>query len=378
LKKKLILIICIISWTITGISCDAANLNDNIEQTIKNKRFDILRWELSAITSEIWQSITIHEPPDRSDLVVEYFNAVKNSETVAINGIPINQLRARVEKIIQRQIREVIGETGIKNPAGDFLGINFPPLSFTLGSPPDLLVTSPRDKIEILYEVRLKPNLPTLEKEVVESKIERTGVSAAVLDLGGISTFPSLINSESTLSDVLNGAAHEWIHQYLTFKPLGFRYVLDLLGIAPDYDVITINETVADIFGDEIGALVYKKYYAGPSISDSGVSINTSFDFNAEMRNIRLKVDNLLEQGKITEAEEYMDTSRQYLQTHGFYIRKLNQAYFAFNGTYASEPSEVSPIGEKLKSIRNESSSIKNFLDTVSRVNNLNQLNKIK
>ena len=61
-----------------------------------------------------------------------------------------------------------------------------------------------------------------------------------------------------------------------------------------------------------------------------------------------------------------MERKRQYLASKGYYIRKLNQAYFAFYGTYADSPTSISPIGVEMKELRHQSASLKDFLDTVA------------
>jgi hypothetical protein len=81
------------------------------------------------------------------------------------------------------------------------------------------------------------------------------------------------------------------------------------------------------------------------------------------MREIRREVDKYLALGEIERTEEFMEQQRQYLASMGYYIRKLNQAYFTFHGTYADSPTWVSPIGVEL---REQSASLKNFLDTVA------------
>ena len=85
-------------------------------------------------------------------------------------------------------------------------------------------------------------------------------------------------------------------------------------------------------------------------------------------REIRRAVDKYLEDGQIEQAEMFMEQKRQYLASEGYYIRKLNQAYFAFHGTYADEPTSISPIGLELKALRNQSASLKDFLDTVAEM----------
>ena len=61
-----------------------------------------------------------------------------------------------------------------------------------------------------------------------------------------------------------------------------------------------------------------------------------------------------------------MEQKRQYLASMGHYIRKLNQAYFAFYGTYADRPTSISPIGLELKELRSQSASLKDFLNKVA------------
>jgi len=354
------------------------SLNKKVSKIARPYQFSLFWWEVGAVAAEIRQSITNHPSADDSEYVLAYFDAVQAGQPVTADGTSVAGMETKVAKIIQRQVRDVLNDLGIKNPLGNFLSIRFPPVTFILAEPPRILVTSPRDKIEIQQEVRLKPDVSIAQAESIESQTQDLGVSSVVLTLGGMGTFPAFVNRNSSLSDVLNTAAHEWSHHYLFFKPLGFRYALDLIGIVDDYDIVTINETVAGMFGDELEALVYEKYYNQyRPLPDATEDITPVFDFNAAMRNIRSTVDGLLAEGKIDDAEAYMETQRQFLLTKGYYIRKLNQAYFAFNGTYASEPTSVSPIGTAVKAIRTESATLKAFLNTVSGITSLDELNKI-
>ena len=77
-------------------------------------------------------------------------------------------------------------------------------------------------------------------------------------------------------------------------------------------------------------------------------------------------MDEYLAQGEVERAEEFMEEKRQYLMSKGYHVRKLNQAYFAFYGAYADQPTSISPIGDELKMLREQSSSLKEFLSTVS------------
>jgi hypothetical protein len=166
--------------------------------------------------------------------------------------------------------------------------------------------------------------------------------------------------------------AHEWLHQYFYFHPLGRNYWAN-------YDMTSINETAADIGGDEIGLLVYRRYYvqeANNAASPAAPS-QPAFDFNKEMRQIRLTVDRYLAQGQVEEAETYMEQMREYLAQNGYYIRKLNQAYFAFHGSYSDTPGSVSPIGGYLAELRQDSPSLGDFVKRVSGVSSYEELLKM-
>ena len=56
------------------------------------------------------------------------------------------------------------------------------------------------------------------------------------------------------------------------------------------------------------------------------------------MHETRVNVDEMLADGQVAEAENYMEARRQFFWENGYHIRKLNQAYFAFHGAYADQP----------------------------------------
>ena len=61
----------------------------------------------------------------------------------------------------------------------------------------------------------------------------------------------------------------------------------------------------------------------------------------------------------------WMDEVRQQLQDAGYYIRKINQAYFAWYGTYAARPDATDPLGGYLREIRQRTGSLTAFLDEI-------------
>ena len=211
--------------------------------------------------------------------------------------------------------------------------------------------------------------------EDIESGVDKLGVSSLVVTLGGIATFPSFVTNDAGLEFTISAATEEWVHQYLAFKPLGFLYLLDLIGVSRNYEIATLNETLASMVSDEIGAMVFQEYYAP---YENGVSPKREEDsesfFNREMREIRRTVDYYLLVGEVDKAEELMEQKREYLASEGYYIRKLNQAYFAFHGTYADSPTSISPIGLELKELRNQSASLKDFLNVVAGMTSRQEL----
>ena len=142
----------------------------------------------------------------------------------------------------------------------------------------------------------------------------------------------------------------------------------------------TINETVANVAGREIGDLAFvslggeipepeHSVLLDPAASDPhfvDAAGAGGFDFRAEMRATRLHVDELLAEGRIGAAEAYMDRRRLQFVDNGYNIRKLNQAYFAFHGTYADSAASVSPIGDQVQEYRNLSPDLGSFISGMS------------
>ena len=382
------------------------DFDDSLSSIVKPHRFSIINWELKTLLSGDKQSNLEEKVEDEPNQVTRYFSLVElintlkseikatNTDAGSDDSSPLEtelsileEQRAALEnvvrKIMTRQIKEILAEQGIFNPVDKYLKlkVGFPPINFRLEQPPHLLVVSPRDRIESIREITLEQNLSLEGMEDIETEVAKLGVSSLVVKLGGFGgTYPTFVVNDANLRFTVDTAVEEWLHQYLVFEPLGFLYLLDVTGVVGNYDIATMNETVASMVSKEIGAMVYGKYYShyeGDEKQSQGAE--SEFDFNREMREIRRTVDTYLVQGEIEQAEEFMEEKRQFLASRGYYIRKLNQAYFAFHGTYADGPASISPIGLELKQLRNQSTSLKNFLDTVAGMTSRQDLiNKLK
>ena len=63
-----------------------------------------------------------------------------------------------------------------------------------------------------------------------------------------------------------------------------------------------------------------------------------------------------------------MENRRIELNTYGYNVRKINQAYFAFYGSYADSPHSTSPIYEQLLYLRKDVSSIGELVDKLKNI----------
>ena len=411
MKKGLILAASLILLpVIAGAGCSrATGFDRELEGIAAPYEFSIVDWEIGTIPHEIRQAAPRlpESPESEARSVIEYFDngqriralereiqaASRNDPQADLTALQdeLNalsernrSLEAKVERVLEKQIRDTLAAQGIFNPTDRYPSpkITIPPLNFKLERPPHLLVVSPRDNIQSLREIILKQDMTTAEMIAVEAEADQLGVSSLVVELGGLgAVYPSFVSNKGSLRFTLNAATEEWLHQYLLFRPLGFLYVLDITGVSPDYEIATINETVVGIVSKEIGGFVYEQYYApyetSPTTQTSPEETDSGFDFNREMRETRRQVDAYLAAGEIETAEAFMEQKRQYLAENGYYIRKLNQAYFAFHGTYGDSPTSISPIGDELDSLREQSQSLKDFLDKASALTSRDDIRKL-
>jgi hypothetical protein len=86
------------------------------------------------------------------------------------------------------------------------------------------------------------------------------------------------------------------------------------------------------------------------------------------MRRTRVKLENLLDAGEVDEAEAFLERRRLKFVANDHDIRKLNNAWFAFSGTYADSPGSISPIDGQLRTLRADSASLAEFLDRLSGI----------
>lgn len=377
-----------------------------ISAMVSGIHFDYIGWTLDAMAAKVAESMWGAHPYmseiERAEFTRQYFADVAEAQQLegqieaiyadpAVNDpdaasidlraerdvlrVDLSQRQALAESIIEGQVAAVLAEEGY-TLAGQLV----PPIAMRFSPAPNLLVISPRDKIEIEQGINLYA-LPVDERAALEARIEaQEDVSALIVSLGGIALYPALVLESSDLRWAIETFAHEWAHHYLFMYPLGWS-----LDFASESRLI--NETVANIFGDEIAAEVYRRYYpefvAESSPEATAVAYQPEpFDFGAAMHETRTTVDTLLAEGKVEEAESYMQEQQALFFENGYRIRKLNQAYFAFYGGYqvGGVPGIAGedPIGPALNAIRAASPTLHDFTTAVRGITTRDELLRLR
>ena len=317
--------------------------------------------QIGAIEGELAR-LAAEAPPNSSD------GSTHSTETEALQA-QLDALRAQqqadrpaVEQVIQKQVGDELVAAGF-----GFAGRPLPPVLFTFTEPPKKMVVSPRDRIETIYGHMLDAQIDLETIEEREAAIaQEQDVRAYITSIGGLGAFPTMVVDRAGLGWVLSTVAHEWTHNYLSLLPLGLNYT-------KSSDLIIMNESVAEVVGNEIGERVLQKYYPELMAEEAErveldlipIEQGPTFQFRREMRKTRQEVDRLLADGKIEEAEAYMEKRRLEFVEHGYPLRVLNQAYFAFHGSYVTSPSSSSPIGPKIEELRARLPDLHSFLQTV-------------
>lgn len=312
----------------------------------------------------------------------------------------IEQRRPTAEAIIQQQISAVLIDEG--------LGIGgevFPPVAARITPLPNILIVSPRAEIKRVTGEALAAGLTVDHAETIETVVlSDTHQSALVVPIGGLADYPAMILETTELLWLMQTTAHEWSHHWLYLRPLGYSYLAE-----EGANLRTINETVASVFGDEIGLKVMRRFYRDelqrtfpdrvepqplaipePEPTQPPATAAQPFSFSRTLRDTRIKVDQLLAEArdleklgqadraeaKIVEAERYMEAQRQLINSTGYRIRKINQAYFAFYGAYADQPGAAGsdPIGPNVVALRVYSPTVREFMERASGILTLDRL----
>lgn len=385
------------------------DLIERVRAYTRENEFDFADWTLNALGVKLAHAALGTErylsEEERHTLVVDYLrlvvkiqqaedqlNEVYADPNIADPQAASVELRREIEDlhqqrdqwapvaeaILQSQISQVAAELGLA--VG---GQPIPPVMYHSTPLPWALIVSPRTAIRQEADISLSPDLTVDQHVQLEEQVDKNlDVSSLVVGIGGIGLYPTMVAQTSNLTWLSEVIAHEWVHNFLTLRPLGINYLT-----SPELRIM--NETAASIAGKEIGRAVLEKYYPEFVPPPPPAEVNQqpaaepqppAFDFIKEMRTTRVTVDRLLAEGKVEEAEQYMEMRRKFFWENGYRIRKLNQAYFAFHGAYADHPgggaAGEDPVGAAVRQLRAQSPTLEAFLKRISWMSSFEQLQR--
>ena len=404
-------IVLLISLLILGSSSvPPGDQTSRVRAFTRAIEFDFVEWTLDALALKGGQNSLaaaqyIREA-DQSDLVLGYLELVRQSQDLerqiqnlyadpqvrdpetATQALRQELTRVEAQKvrlgplaeaILQEQLQQVLSEMDF-----NLGGQSLPPVLYHTTSPPMALIVSPRDAIRQDENISIDPNLTTDQQAALEAQVDdNLDVSSLVVSIGGIGLYPTMVVETSNINWLAEVVAHEWIHNFLTLRPLGVLYL-------ETPELRTINETVASIAGKELGRALVARFYPEhlppppePPVVDLAPADEgepPGFDFRSEMGKTRVRVDELLAEGQVEAAEAYMEARRQVFWENGYRLRKINQAYFAFYGAYADRPGGASgedPVGDAVRSLRTQSGSLAEFVKRASWLTSFQQLQEL-
>jgi len=405
---SLILLVIIGGLALSGSVIPIVNQTNQVRSISRPYEFDYVTWTLNAFYTKFFESAlgtgNYLSSETRHQLVLEYLMLVDQIQAIEYQLISIysnptikntststveltqeyehlsalkDLLSPVVEDILEDQISYVLDLLSI-----DYAGQPLPPVLYHSTPLPLALIVSPRDIIRQDQNISLIADMTIEEQVKMEECLDQSlNVSSLVVHIGGVGVYPTMVQQTSSLNWLSEVIAHEWVHNYLTLRPLGMNYMTsDILRV--------MNETTASIAGKEISEIFLETFF--PELiqkdeSSSPVTLKVkaaepaTFDFREEMHKTRIQVDLLLAEGKIEEAEEYMEERRLLFWEQGYQgLRKLNQAYFAFHGAYADQPGgaapQEDPVGEAVRTLRDQSDSLAEFLNRISWMYTFDQL----
>lgn len=402
----ILIIVCVI--LLTASSVKHGDEIFQIRLLTRDVEFNYFNWMVNALSIKINQStlgLTKYIPQNQHSTFVLFFlekvDRINNLEeqllllfsdpSIDNSRIKIKEVQAElsnlyreqvfltpvIEAIFQDQLASIVKQQDLS-----LLDQTIPPILYHSSPVPTALIVSPREIIRQDANISLSTEMTLDQQILMESKIEEIfDMSALVVEIGGIGLYPTMVMYTSDINWLAEVVAHEWTHNFLSLRPLGLNYLT-----SPE--LRTMNETTATIAGKEFGARLIEQFYPNKippepttlqiSPSDT-ISEPPLFNFQTEMHKTRIQVDQLLNEGKILQAEKFMEQRRLDFIQNGYLIRKLNQAYFAFYGAYADEPVGAAgedPVGEAVRTLRQKSVTLANFINRISLMWSYEQLLK--
>ncbi len=398
---------------LVSVPSAANDLEWRLGQVARGDGFNLWTWEIATLANRESQAIAAQASPnppptDQVDVVKQYFQLSAEADRArserdsawaqqAVLGTSsrlaetqgrvddleaqLAALRPTVEATVSSEIEAELHRQQMRDglltwhalPGLPFFRpIVIPGVFFQLGQLPDLLVVSPRERIALVGSVLLRPGLSPPEIDSLERGADGLDVSSVVTGIGGLAAYPSMLPDTSSPRDLLVTVAHEWTHHYLALQPLGRAYFTS-------YEMRSINETVADMVGHEVGGAVYETIYspgqpAIPAPRPAAPAAATPPALGTLMRQIRTTVEGYLAIHDVAGAETYMREQQVALGRQGYYVRRLNTAYLSFFGSYSGS---ANPYEARLRLLRLHTGSLAAFLSEVAQIQQPSDLNRL-
>ncbi len=278
---RLLLVLSACTLVLGRSALPPSDLNESVRAFTRLIEFDFVSWTLEALSVKIRETAlgtaTYISGSERSELVLAYLELVDHIRDVenridAIFSDPnvqdpmadsrslrteLNELKARqaqlgqlAESTLQHQLSQTLAELGLA-----FGGQSIPPVLYRTTPLPSVLIVSPRDTIRQAANISLHPDLTIDERESLEDQVDQDlNVSSLVVSVGGIGLYPSMVIGTSDINTLSEIVAHEWIHNFLTLRPLG-------INVFASAELLTMNETTANIAGKEISRALVAQHY---------------------------------------------------------------------------------------------------------------------
>ena len=343
-----------------------SSLGDLLSEATETHRFSLVSYELTHLPNRWLTNIALWlDPPELDEAATfeRWFGEGDESE------------RKAAELLLERRIAQSVSELELDTalPLFGRVRLVWPPVDVDLTERLHVLVAARRDEVRLVRTVLLTADVQRDDYEQIESIVEADERwSAWVGRVGGVALYPASVVSSRNFLGTLQVMAHEWTHHYLSFYPLGLAY-------GRGSDMRTINETVADIVGDELGSVAAESSAFVPTenveATDRWSEIRAATD--PILRQLRIDVDALLAEGQVEEAERLMESVRLQLIDMGRPFRRINQAFLAFRGSYGASPSSPSPWGRRLIEYRADQEDLATFLEAIREVGSPDKANDL-
>lgn len=280
LAVRLIMLFILLLFSLRGSYVDESR-SGRIDTALSKHKFNYVSWEINTLLAKFQQVLFGYHDyvaaSDQKKVVIDYLVAVGELHTLEAEldatytmptadveqvrrdlQVRIDTVRDRVyrlqpiaEPFIESQLSIVLRAIGFET-AGQVL----PPVKFRFVNPPDIMVVSPRRKIQQDFAISLRP-ASTEERETLEQAVEHASPddSARVTGIAGVGIYPAMVEYTRWAAYAYEIVAHEWSHHYLFLFPSGQQYLA-----TPEARII--NETAATVFGNAVGVMVLERFYS--------------------------------------------------------------------------------------------------------------------